>query len=131
MGAARLDHARAGVFNAALGRAGRRGEGGTAALMANLPDPQPLLDLNEGFRRSKTMFVAASMGVFDRLHEAPATAAAMAHNLNAHPGSIESLLDACAALGLLRKENDAYANEEIAEVYLCSGSPYSLHAYVR
>jgi acetylserotonin N-methyltransferase len=99
--------------------------------MANLPDPQPLLDLNEGFRRSKTMFVALSMGVFERLHEAPATAAAMAHSLNAHPGAIESLLDACAALGLLRKENRTYANEAIAEVYLCSGSAYSLHAYVR
>ena len=99
--------------------------------MANLPDPQPLLDLNEGFRRSKTMFVALSIGVFERLHEAPATAAAMAHSLNAHPGAIESLLDACAALGLLRKENGMYANEAVAEVYLYSGSAYSLHAYVR
>jgi acetylserotonin N-methyltransferase len=99
--------------------------------MANLPDPQPLLDLNEGFRRSKTMFVALSMGVFDRLHEAPATAATMAHDLKVNPGAIESLLDACAALGLLRKENGAYTNEAVAEVYLCSGSPYSLGAYVR
>jgi acetylserotonin O-methyltransferase len=99
--------------------------------MTNLPDPQPLLDLNEGFRRSKTMFVALSMGVFDRLHEAPATADAMAHDLKANPGAIESLLDACAALGLLRKEDGAYANEAVAEVYLWSGSPYSLGGYVR
>jgi acetylserotonin N-methyltransferase len=99
--------------------------------MANLPDPQPLLDLNEGFRRSKTMFVALSMGVFDRLHEAPATAAEMAQNLNAHSGAIASLLDAFAALVVLRKKNGAYSNEAVAEVYLCSGSPYSLNAYVR
>ena len=34
----------------------------------NLPDPAPVLDLIEAFRRSKTMFTAVSMGVFEALH---------------------------------------------------------------
>ena len=99
--------------------------------MANLPNPEPLLDLIEAFRRSKTMFSALSMGIFERLHQAPADAETVAREMGAHPGATERLLDACAALGLLRKENGTYANEEIAEVYLCASSPYSLHGYIR
>jgi acetylserotonin N-methyltransferase len=34
-----------------------------------------VLDLIEAFRRSKTMFAAVSLGVFDRLERGPATAA--------------------------------------------------------
>ncbi len=52
----------------------------------SLPDPEPVLDLIEAFRRSKTMFVAVSLGIFDRLSEAPATAAQIAALLNAHAG---------------------------------------------
>ena len=40
----------------------------------NLPDPSPVLDLIEAFRRSKTMFTALSLGVFDALHAAPTSA---------------------------------------------------------
>ena len=51
----------------------------------NLPDPSPLLDLIEAFRRSKAMFTAVSMGVFDRLQEAPSSAADLAASLGADP----------------------------------------------
>jgi acetylserotonin N-methyltransferase len=97
----------------------------------SLPNPEPVLDLIEAFRHSKTMFVAVSMGVFDRLSEAPATAAQIAASLNAHTGATERLLDACAALGLMRKQDGVYANEPVAETYLCAASPHSLHGYIR
>ena len=32
-----------------------------------LPNPTPVLDLIQAFRRSKTMFTAVSLGIFDRL----------------------------------------------------------------
>ncbi len=41
----------------------------------SLPDPTPVTDLIEAFRRSKTMFTAVGLGVFDLLREAPADAA--------------------------------------------------------
>ncbi len=97
----------------------------------SLPDPQPVLDLIEAFRHSKAMFVAVSMGVFDRLSEGPATAAEMAAHLEAHPGATERLLDACAALGLLRKESGVYSNQPQAETFLCAESPHSLAGYIR
>ena len=97
----------------------------------SLPNPEPVLDLIEAFRHSKTMFVAVSMGVFDRLNEAPSTAAQIAEILNAHVDATERLLDACAALGLMRKQDGVYTNEPVAETYLCAASPHSLHGYIR
>jgi acetylserotonin N-methyltransferase len=91
-------------------------------------DPKPVIDLIEGFRRSKTMFAAVSFGIFDRLAEGPADAFTLTPE-----GSVETmerLLDACVALGLLRKEGDRYANTEVAAAYLSRSSPDTLAGYI-
>jgi acetylserotonin N-methyltransferase len=95
------------------------------------PDPTPVIDLIQAFRRSKTMFTAAAMGIFDFLHEAPAGAAAVAAHLSANPDATERLLDACAALGLLRKRDGVYENHPVADTYLRAASPLTLYGYVR
>jgi len=77
----------------------------------NLSNPQPVLDLIEAFRHSKTMFAAVSMGVFEALHDAPATAAELAAKLGADAGAMGRLLDGCAALGLVRKQAGVYRND--------------------
>src|SRR5579863_3956632 len=46
--------------------------------LMNTPDPAPVIDLIEAFRRSKTMFAAVALGVFDFLERSPADAAAAA-----------------------------------------------------
>ncbi len=97
----------------------------------NLPNPQPVVELIEAFRRSKTMFTAVSMGVFDALHEGAASAAEMAARLGANADAMGRLLDGCAALGLVRKHGTVYENDAVAEAYLCAGSAHSLRGYVR
>jgi acetylserotonin N-methyltransferase len=97
----------------------------------SLPDPALVIDLIEAFRRSKTMFAAASMGIFDLLHEAPAGAADLAARLSANADATERLLDACAALGLLRKRDGIYENHPVADTYLRAASPHTLSGYVR
>ncbi len=97
----------------------------------SLPDPAPVIHLIDAFRASKTMFAAVSLGVFDRLRQAPATAPALAAALGAQEGPLERLLDGCAALGLLRKSDGVYANQPVADVYLCSASPHTLRGYIR
>lgn len=97
----------------------------------NPPDSAPIIDLIEAFRRSKTMFTAVSMGIFDRLQAQPATAAALAAEIGAHAEALERLLDGCAALGLLDKRSGAYGVTTVAKCYLCTGSPYSLDGYIR
>ena len=97
----------------------------------SLPDPAPVLELIDAFRRSKTMFAAVSIGVFERLHEGASTAADLALRLGVNAGALARLLDGCAALGLVRKQNGVYQNQPVAETYLCTASADSLHGYVR
>ena len=80
-------------------------------------DPAPILELIDAFRRSKTMFTALSLGIFDG--ERPRGVA------------MDRLLDACVALGLLTKRGDEYINTPLADEYLARSSPRTLWGYVR
>jgi acetylserotonin N-methyltransferase len=90
-----------------------------------------VLDLLDAFRRSKAMFAAVSLGVFDRLAAGPATLSALARDLHADPSALKRLLDACVALDLLAPTEDGYANTAAATAYLCSQSPARLTGYIR
>jgi acetylserotonin O-methyltransferase len=94
------------------------------------PDPAPIIDLIEAFRRSKTMFAAVKLGVFDHLESGPADAATLAAELDAQTESLERLLDACVGLRLLRKQDSRYANEPVAAEYLCHSSEHALTGYI-
>lgn len=94
------------------------------------PDPAPVIDLIEAFRRSKTMFAAVKLGVFDRLEQGPADAPTLAAELDAQTEPLERLLDACAGLGLLGKQEGRYANEPVAAEYLCRSSEHALTGYI-
>jgi acetylserotonin N-methyltransferase len=45
------------------------------------PDPSPVLDLLNAFRKSKVLFAAVSLGVFDALAAGPKPTAALAKEL--------------------------------------------------
>jgi acetylserotonin O-methyltransferase len=79
--------------------------------------PDRIIDLIEAFRRSKTMFAAVKLGIFDGVR--PSEYAALAR-----------LLDACVALGLLETRDGVYSNTPEADKYLRSDSPDSLTGYV-
>ncbi len=96
----------------------------------NTPDPAPVIDLIEAFRRSKTMFAAVALGVFDHLERGPADLATLAAGLQAQPQSLERLLDACVGLGFLSKHDGRYANEPVAATYLCRSSERALTGYI-
>ncbi len=94
------------------------------------PDPAPVIDLIEAFRRSKTMFAAVALGVFDSLEKCPADAAALAMQLDAAPEPLARLLDACCALGFLRKQDGRYTNQTVASAYLRKESEATLTGYI-
>ncbi len=96
-----------------------------------LPDPGPVADLIEAFRRSKTMFAAVSLGIFDLLGSGPMTAAAVAESLGSHPEATSRLLEACTGLGLLQSEDGIFANTPLAAAYLQTNSPNSLTGYIQ
>ena len=89
-----------------------------------------VLNLIEAFRRSKTMFTAVRLGIFDALSAAPQTAAALASRLNLDRTALTRLLDGCVALKLLARDGEPYINSGAAERYLTSRSPDTLAGYV-
>ena len=80
--------------------------------------PDNILELIDAFRRSKAMFVAVKLGIFDGARPADFKA-------------LPRLLDACVALGLLEKRAGAYVNTAQSDKYLRSDSPDSLAGYIR
>jgi acetylserotonin N-methyltransferase len=96
----------------------------------SLPDPTVVLDLLEAFRRSKTMFAAVSLGVFDALDAGPRKLNELAGELKANQDALERLLDACVNLQLLARGPEGYANLPAAKTYLTKTSPHRLTGYI-
>jgi acetylserotonin N-methyltransferase len=93
-------------------------------------DAARVLGLINAFRHSKAMFTATSLGVFDALDSSPMTASQLAARLETHAGALERLLNACAYLGLVVKNDAVYSNAPAASRYLVSASPDTLSGYV-
>ncbi len=83
----------------------------------DMTTPNNILELIDAFRRSKTMFAAVQIGIFEGARPADYKA-------------LPRLLDACVALGLLEKRGDVYVNTPQADKYLRSDSPDSLTGYI-
>ncbi len=94
------------------------------------PDPAVIIELLEAFRRSKVMFAAVSLGVFDALAGGALSAEKMARQLGADASSLARLLDACVGLQLLQKTDDHYANTPAASTYLTADSPRRMTGYI-
>lgn len=94
------------------------------------PDPAPVLDLMEAFRRSKVMFASVTLGVFDALASGPKSLRTLTAELKANADALERLLDACVGLTLLRKNGDHYENTPTASAYLTRNSPRRLTGYI-
>src|SRR5260370_625173 len=96
-----------------------------------MASPAVILDLIDAFRRSKVLFVAESLGVFEKLSEGPASLATLASQLQVSLDGLERLLDGCVGLTLLTKSNGLYANTAAAEKYLLNASPDTMCGYIR
>ena len=94
------------------------------------PDPAVVLDLLEAFRRSKAMFAAVSLGVFDALAASPKSRDQIASELGADADALQRLLDACVGLQLLSRDDDQYQNTPAATAYLTKTSPQRLTGYI-
>jgi acetylserotonin N-methyltransferase len=95
-----------------------------------IPDPAPIIDLMEGFRRSKAMFAAVGLGVFDLLGDGPLDAASVAARLDTNPGATQRLLEACTGLKLLENRDGRFSNSPLGHVYLRRSSEHALTGYI-
>ncbi|XP_060089885.1 probable bifunctional dTTP/UTP pyrophosphatase/methyltransferase protein isoform X2 [Heteronotia binoei] len=93
--------------------------------------PPKLVQLLDGFKASKALFVSSKLKIFDLLKEKGAmTSVDIANQVKASVRGTERLLDACAALSLLEKNHQGYSNADLANLYLVSDSESSLHDFV-
>ncbi len=95
-------------------------------------DPTIVLELLSAFRRSKILFAASSLGIFDLLAEGPLDAATMAERLGCDPSAMLRLLRALVGIDLLLPAAgpDTFANTPAADRYLTSRSPDRMTGYV-
>jgi acetylserotonin O-methyltransferase len=95
-----------------------------------IPDPSPVLEPLIAFRRSKVMFAAVKLGVFDSLASQAKDLNSLAGDLTCDADALERLLDTCVGMGLLKKHGPAYTNTPAADTYLSSDSPRRLTGYI-
>ncbi|MFL6352746.1 MAG: class I SAM-dependent methyltransferase [Bryobacteraceae bacterium] len=93
-------------------------------------DPSVVLELIGAFRRSKAMFTAVRLGVFDELENEPQTAKALAAKLDLNASALSRLLNGCVALRLLHGNGKTYHNTTTASRYLVASSPDTLAGYI-
>ncbi len=94
------------------------------------PDPAPVLELLNGFRKSQAMFAAVRLGVFEALRGAWKSPADLATELKADAGALERLLGACQMLGLVTRSHGQVTNTPAADAYLTTASPARMLGYV-
>jgi SAM-dependent methyltransferase len=70
------------------------------------------------------------LGVFDALHEEPASAAELAERMSLDPLGAETLLTALLTMGYVEPEGDRLRNTEVTERLLVSSSPESIATFV-
>ena len=80
--------------------------------------PAALLELAIGYQKSQTLFAFAELGIADLLAKKESTARELAKRLKIHPLATERLLNASAALGLVRKTGETFANSELTQAFL-------------
>jgi acetylserotonin N-methyltransferase len=112
----------------------------SASLQAShRPDPAPILELLNGFRKSKVLFTMVQLGIPDFMHvRGSACLADVAGHVQAHhgqPASLEGLhrlLSACVALGLLEynSQDSSYTLSPVSREYLPTSADISLSGYV-
>ncbi|MBD3314682.1 MAG: methyltransferase domain-containing protein [Chitinivibrionales bacterium] len=94
--------------------------------------PSRIIDLANAYFNSCVLFASCDLGVYDFLAAHPSvTAGEVAKGLQLDSRAIRRLLDACAALGLVRKSSDTYELTEESATFLVKGSPGDLSAALR
>jgi hypothetical protein len=92
---------------------------------------QTIQEMMRGYRAAQILLTANRLEIFRHLAVAPRKAADLAALTGSHPEALRRLLNAAAALGLLAKQDDMYANNALAEACMVENGPFFLGNMVR
>ena len=96
--------------------------------------PHYLLMLGHGTLKSKALFAACELGIFEVLSFETSTAKAISEKLSTNQVGTGQLLDALVSLKVLEKhceeEPPCYSNTQAAQTFLVKSSPDSITGYL-
>ena len=75
-------------------------------------------ELSRHFWNSAVLRAGLKLGVFSLLEKQPLSCPQISQHLNANPRFVQAFLEACAALGLLEKEEEKFKNSTVATAFL-------------
>ena len=85
--------------------------------------PDGIMQLGLGFWGSKALLSAVELGLFTELADGPLSDVELRRRLGLHERSARDFLDALVALGMLRREGNAYSNTPETGEFLVRGKP--------
>ncbi len=92
---------------------------GTAA--GQITSPEEIQELAMAFQRSRVLLTAYELGIFSLLGAEGRSSPEVAAAVEADPRGVDRLLNACCAVGLLRKKEGRFFNTEAAARFLVEG----------
>lgn len=99
--------------------------------MKLIKEAEEISEIAFGFMASKALFAALHVGIFTKLSEGPKRIDDLAAEANAAQNRIQTLMTALAALGLVERQGDRFANSPGAEAFLVEGAKYDFGDYLR
>jgi len=83
-----------------------------------IDNPARLMEMVNGFRTSRIILTATALGVFDHLGGEGTGSSDLAGAVGTNPRATDRLLNALAALGLLRKNREKFSNTPFSDKFL-------------
>lgn len=96
----------------------------------NVPAPHLLLQIATGFWASRALYIAAKLGIADRLAGGPESAEGLASACGVHAGSLHRVLRALASLGVFAEDAQGRFIQTPLSLGLRSGASGSLREFV-
>ncbi len=96
----------------------------------NVPVPHSLLQIASGFWASRALYIAAKLGIADRLAGGPESAEGLASACGVHAGSLQRVLRALASLRVFAEDSQGRFIQTPLSLGLRSGEPGSLREFV-
>jgi SAM-dependent methyltransferase len=93
-------------------------------------EPDPYFDSFTGLVAARALTTGVVLGVFDSLHERPASATELAGALKLDPLGAETLLTALTTLGYVEEDGGRFSNSAVTERLLVRSSPESIATFV-
>jgi len=93
--------------------------------------PEPIMRIALGFMAAKHLFVASSIGIFEKLAGGPATLDELAAKCGIPQRTLGISADAMVSLGLLERDGDRLRNSATAAAFLSGGAGPDLRPMLR